>query len=174
MSLLRLKPDIQQTLLKLGDPLQGPIITVNSLGDIARGNVEKPEGEVEALLKKKEIEYQSLKTIRPMRSPKNHINPVLLAMKWQDAIATNKYKSQSGLARALGLDPCRVRRIMSLLELSPEVKDIVAGLGEYLPVGFLTETKLRELVNLSSKDQLREVKAILQEASIFPISPFQP
>lgn len=78
MSLLRLKPDIQQTLLKLGDPLQGPIITVNSLGDIARGNVEKQEGEVEALLKKKEIEYQSLKTIRPMVHRKTTLTPSYL------------------------------------------------------------------------------------------------
>lgn len=57
LCLLKLVPEAQETLLKFGDPLQDPIITVNNLKNIAGGPRGGRNRRSEYCLPSKELDW---------------------------------------------------------------------------------------------------------------------
>jgi hypothetical protein len=72
-----------------------------------------------------------------------------------------EYASQADLARKKGISRARVTQILNLLKLDAEVQEMVVRLGDPLPLGSLTERKLRRIVGLSRAEQTRNLEKIL-------------
>jgi hypothetical protein len=172
LCLLSLQTSIQDFLLKLGDPIKGPIITVHNLRPIATGSKAKQKQAIDTLFTSKGVDVVALaeSKLPPVRRAKQRENPVLLAKLWQSEIISGKYQSKSDLARQLGLKPSRVTQIMSVLRLSPQVIEIVAGLGDGIPFRVVNETSLRSLIGLTPEDQIQKLEILLNSAGVYPIA----
>jgi len=76
-------------------------------------------------------------------------------------LKSGEYASQVALARDLGVSRVRVTQVLNLLKLDPEVLEQVAGLGDPLTARFVTERKLRPLVNLPEEKQKSKLRKML-------------
>lgn len=74
-----------------------------------------------------------------------------------------EYASPSALARHLKVTRARVTQILNLLQLSPEVINIVASFGDPLQLLRITERRLRPFLSLSVEQQKAQVKAIISK-----------
>jgi hypothetical protein len=92
---------------------------------------------------------------------KTYRNPVALALEWRQAIDSGHYSSRADLARNKGISRARVTQILNLLRLAPRVIGMVMDLGDPLPAPMVTERQLRQLINRSARDQLKEIMIIL-------------
>jgi hypothetical protein len=88
-------------------------------------------------------------------------NPISLAQEWQSILADGKCASRADLARQLGVTRARVTQILGLLELAPEVVNILAALGDELTRPVVTERMLRRLLNLPAEEQHRALKELV-------------
>jgi len=96
-----------------------------------------------------------------VKARKAYRNPVALGLEWRRAIDSGHYTSQADLARRKDVSRARVTQILNLLRLSPKVTGIIRGLGDPLPPRTITERQLRQLINLPSRKQLKELMIIL-------------
>jgi len=62
-------------------------------------------------------------------------------------IDSGEVKSQTGLARKLGISEVHVSRVLSLLRLNPALIDAVKKLGNPMPTHIVTERMLRKCLN---------------------------
>jgi hypothetical protein len=84
-----------------------------------------------------------------------------LAREWKEALDRGEYKSQADLARKKGISGARVTQILNLLKLDEEVQEIVASLGDPLSSSSVTERRLRGIVGLSVREQMRSFNGVL-------------
>jgi hypothetical protein len=59
-------------------------------------------------------------------------NPIYLAREWRRALDEDKYTSAAALARQLRISKARVTQVLNLLELSPDVIDVITALGDLM------------------------------------------
>ena len=67
------------------------------------------------------------------------------------------------LARKLGVSRARVTQVLNLLELTPEVVQALAALGDPLTRPTLTERSLRSLLRLPSQKQKHVLRGLMEE-----------
>ena len=91
-------------------------------------------------------------------------NPILLAQEWRRALTDLGCSSRAELARALGVSRARVTQVLRLLELTPEVVEALAALGDPLPRPIVTERGLRSLLNLPAEEQKHVLQVIADKA----------
>jgi len=65
------------------------------------------------------------------------------------------------LARKKGISRSGVTQVIDLLKLDAQVQEIVAGLGDPLPSGSVTERKLRGLQSRSAREQRSRLEVLL-------------
>ena len=75
-------------------------------------------------------------------------------------LSAGECASRADLARKLGMTRARVTQVLGLLGLALEVVEALAALGDPLPKPIVTETGLRSLLNLSSKEQKRGLEVM--------------
>jgi hypothetical protein len=88
-----------------------------------------------------------------------------LAREWKEALDRGEYKSQADLARKKGVSRARVTQILNLLKLDAEVQEMVVKLGDPLPLGGVTERKLRGLLSLSARRQKHKLGILLSSGA---------
>ncbi len=88
-------------------------------------------------------------------SSKQYRNPIALAQEWQAMLRAGERASRADLARQLG-----VTQVLGLLDLAPEVVEIVLGLGDPLSTPVVTERSLRPHLKLPVEEQGRALAAI--------------
>ena len=93
------------------------------------------------------------------RPPKQHRNPLVLALEWQRALDDRDCASRADLARRLGVSRARVTQVLGLLDLAPAVVRSVVALGDPLPGPSISERMLRPLLKLPPEEQRRALQA---------------
>lgn len=79
-------------------------------------------------------------------------------------LSVGECASRADLARKLGMTRARVTQVLGLLELTPEIVDALAALGDPLPKPIVTERGLRSLLDLPATEQKRVLQAIACKA----------
>ncbi len=95
-------------------------------------------------------------------------NPITRALQWSEALREGRYSSPSDLARELHCSRARVSQVLRLLRLDPEVIDTLLALGDPLPGRTVNEHALRALVDLSAREQRRQLELMLATAARRP------
>ena len=91
-------------------------------------------------------------------SSKQYRNPIALAQEWQGMLRARDCASRADLARQLGVTRARVTQVLGLLDLAPEVIEVVAALGDPLQAPSVTERSLRPLLSLPADEQMRALR----------------
>jgi len=92
-------------------------------------------------------------------------NPICLAKEWRKSLDNSEYASPAALARELKVSRARITQIMNILQLSPEVIDIISSLGDPISNPIIAERMLRPLLGLVSEKQVELVKIILSKGN---------
>ena len=79
-------------------------------------------------------------------------------------LSAGECATRADLARKLGMTRARVTQVLGLLELTPEVVEGRAALGDPLPKPIVTERGLRSLLSLPAKEQKHVLQAIASKA----------
>jgi hypothetical protein len=87
-----------------------------------------------------------------------------VAQEWQSMLGTGECASRADLARRLGVTRARVTQVLGLLELTPEVVEALAALGDPLSRPIVTERGLRSSLNLPASEQKHILQAIVCKA----------
>lgn len=88
------------------------------------------------------------------RVPKVYKNPIFLALEYQAHLKSGECSTQPDLARLLGTSRMRVNQILRLLQLNPQIIQVLQNLGDPLPSHRITERMLRTLINQPLKQQV--------------------
>jgi hypothetical protein len=94
------------------------------------------------------------------RHPKARRNPIFLAREWHDALESGEVSSRAELARKLGVSRARVTQVLRLLNLVPEVLDLIEALGDPILSPMVTERRLRAIVSLPPGEHRHEIEAM--------------
>jgi hypothetical protein len=95
-------------------------------------------------------------------SSKRYRNPIAVAQEWQRLLSVGECASRADLARKLGVTRARVTQVLGLLELTPEVVEALAALGDPLPKPVVTEHGLRSILKLPAKEQKHVLRGIVE------------
>ena len=88
-------------------------------------------------------------------------NPIYLAREWRRALDHGECASPAALARHLKVSRARVTQIINLLQLSPEVIELISSLGDPLRSFVVAERRLRPLLALTADQQKAKVDFML-------------
>ena len=80
-------------------------------------------------------------------------------------IDSGEAKSEADLARKLGISRVRVNHFTTLLKLDPEVIQKIEQIGDPMPKRYITERKLRSVVNNSIEKQLKVIPIEIDAAA---------
>jgi len=100
----------------------------------------------------------------PADPAKQYRNPIAVAQELQRLLSAGECVSRADLARQLGVTRARVTQVLGLLELTPEVVEALAALGDPLSKPIVTERSLRSLLNLPASKQKDLLQAIACKA----------
>lgn len=89
-------------------------------------------------------------------------NPVYLAREWQRLLKNGECSSPAALSRYLQVSRARVTQVLNLLQLSPEVVEMISSLGDPLGSPVIVERRLRPLLMLNAEQQKKQVGIMLQ------------
>ena len=92
---------------------------------------------------------------------RQYLNPIYLAREWRKALDNGEYASPAVMARHLKVSRARVTQILNLLQLSPEVLEIISLLGGSLSSPTVTERRLRPLLAVTVDKQKSQVEYLL-------------
>lgn len=95
-------------------------------------------------------------------------NPVVLAQEWQRALDNEVCARRADLARELGISRPRITQVLHLLELTPEVLNVIVALGDPLPRPIVSERMLRSPLGLPADEQQRSAPACSTPIVITP------
>lgn len=73
-----------------------------------------------------------------------------------------EYSSRAEFACSLGISRARVTQMFQMLDLAPDVVQMILDLGDPMPKRWVTERALRRLVAKSFSDQRSEVARMLR------------
>lgn len=80
------------------------------------------------------------------------------ALEWQAIKAENPHIQAVEIARATGLSPCRVRQILRLASLHPEIREAILQLSPKQAKKRYPERLLRQWTPLTQSEQLSQLK----------------
>jgi hypothetical protein len=86
---------------------------------------------------------------------------MVLAQAWNDQIQTGQAKSRADLARQLGVSRAHVTQVLRLIDLSPQVKECLLALGDFLEGRIVGAHTLRTLARLPAQEQEHTVTGII-------------
>jgi biotin operon repressor len=102
-----------------------------------------------------EISLDNTKKPKKKRILPIYRNPVYLAKEYAWMIETGDAKSESDLARKMGISRVRVNQFIKLLKLDASIIQSIEKLGDPLTSRMITERMLRPYIrNLENKDSL--------------------
>ena len=81
-------------------------------------------------------------------------HPVSLALKWRHLLDSEPSLTPATIARTQGISPSRIRQILRLATLAPEILETLQAMSSS-ELKKLGETRLRPLVPLSRDEQLK-------------------
>ncbi len=87
------------------------------------------------------------------KSRRNYRNPICLAKEYKSMIENGKAKSESDLAKKLGVSRVRVNQIIRLLKLDDQVIKGIELLGDPLAKQIVTERMLRPYIHKFKENQ---------------------
>ncbi len=90
------------------------------------------------------------------KTSKTYENPIVLSQQWQKTIESENI-TRSELASREKISRARVTQIINHLKLSEKVKKKILALEDSMNSQIITERKLRGLINLSEKKQMKEL-----------------
>ncbi len=90
-------------------------------------------------------------------------NAIYLAKEWHKALGSGEYALPAALTRNLKVSRARVTQILNLLQLSPEVLEMISALGDPLRSPIAAERRLRPLLSLTVDQQKTQVKSCSQK-----------
>ena len=90
-------------------------------------------------------------------------NPLVVALSLRRKLESGEYSSRAELARSLGVSRVRVTQMLRLLDLAPDVVQMILNLGDPMPKRWVTERALRRLVDQPFSDQRNEIALMLPE-----------
>lgn len=94
--------------------------------------------------------------------PKLHRNPLVLAQQYQQRLSSGEIPSRAALARELGVSRAYVTQVLHLMDLAPQVKEIVLSQGDPLKRAIGVHTLL-PITRLPSEKQEREIVKIIRK-----------
>lgn len=94
----------------------------------------------------------------PEREESEH--PIVLAIRWQEFLEENPLLTPRSIATEKGLSAGRVRQILRLATLAPEIRETLAA-GDEALIRRISEKKLRPLVPLKPSEQVSEFRRLL-------------
>ena len=78
-----------------------------------------------------------------------------------------KRRNRADFAASLGISDSLVRDYIYLTNLDPDVLEIFVSLGSILPKGcYISKARIRKLVNLPKKEQMRAAKQLIEDAGM--------
>jgi len=83
--------------------------------------------------------------IRP-KPPKTYRNPIFRAKEYARMLESGQAKSESDLARKVGISRVRIWQYTSLLNLNASLVEAVESLGDPMPKRLITERQLRQML----------------------------
>jgi hypothetical protein len=102
------------------------------------------------------------------RRKKRELRPLrILAMferadRWQALLDSGEVVNRAALARRFGVSAMRVTQVLALLKLDRKVREAIFALPPGTPDPFVSERKLRPLLEYSPERQLRALGWLLQ------------
>jgi len=109
-----------------------------------------------------EISLDNTKKPKKGRIRPIYRNPIYLAKEYACMIETGRAKSESDLARKMGISKVRVNQFIKLLKLDALIIQSIEKLGDPLKSLMITERMLRPYVrNLENKDSLIKIISTL-------------
>jgi len=106
---------------------------------------------------------------KPCKPSKVFQNPLFQAREWQRGLKDGKYESQGDIARQCGTTQPHVSQILALLDLAPEVVEILTNLGPALERPLVSQKKLRVLTKLPPRKQKEQLKKLLATKGLYPL-----
>ena len=103
---------------------------------------------------------QSLIKIRKLQ----YRNPIYLAREWRKSLDNCEFASPSALAHYLRVSRARVTQILNILQLSPEVVEMISSLGDPLISPIIAEKRLRPLLALTAQQQKDQLEILLSKS----------
>ena len=88
--------------------------------------------------------------------PPTVVKRLAQAEEWQRQLDAGEVKHRAEISRRQGVSRARVTQIMHLLELHPEIRSFIHGLGSDVPPRYVTSRRLLPLCSLSWEEQLSE------------------
>jgi hypothetical protein len=99
------------------------------------------------------------------RASRSYLNPVVLALNWQERLKKAEFRNPADLARGFRISRARVTQILRLLKLDSGVVKALAALGDPLPKRLVTERRLRGLVNTPVRQQRAALRSLLKRCA---------
>ena len=87
---------------------------------------------------------------------KTYRNPIILAKGYAEMIKTGQCRTQSDVAKMLGVNRSRINQFINLLKLDFQVINDIENLGDSLPSRIVTERMLRPYLHKSHFAQQRD------------------
>ena len=100
----------------------------------------------------------------PAAPARQYRNPIAVAQEWQRMLSAGECATRADLARKLGRSRARVTQVLGLLELTPEVVEALAALGDPLSRPIVIERGLRSFLNVPASEQKHVLQAIASKA----------
>jgi ParB-like chromosome segregation protein Spo0J len=101
----------------------------------------------------------------PVQPQKVYKSPLLEARRYENLLKYPFIKTQSDIAREMGISRARVSQIMALLKLAPEIQRELLALQEQRAIRFFSERRLRPLLNI--KEPLKQIQEFNKMKGIF-------
>ncbi|MEW5692798.1 MAG: hypothetical protein AB1765_05835 [Candidatus Hydrogenedentota bacterium] len=105
----------------------------------------------------------------PVKPQKVYECPLLEARRYENLFKAPFIKTQSDIAREMGITRARVSQIMALLKLAPEIQKALLSLQEQKTIRFFSERRLRPLLNIKeSSKQIQEFNKMKEQIKLLP------
>jgi hypothetical protein len=102
----------------------------------------------------------STRKIVDLPEPEDDEHPIVLAIRWQEFLKENPLLTPRSIAAERGLSAGRVRQILRLATLAPEIRETLSA-GDKGLIRRVSEKKLRPLIPLKPSEQLSEFRRLL-------------
>lgn len=104
-------------------------------------------------LPKRAYRRKQSQSIQPKRR-----NPVALALEWQQRLDSGEFSSRAELAHGLAVTRAHVTQVLGLLHFTPEMRELILGLGDPIGIKGLGIHTLRSMLHLPVERQISSVK----------------
>lgn len=105
----------------------------------------------------------------PINLPRIYESPLLEARRYENLFKDPLVKTQSDIAREMGITRARVSQIMALLKLAPEIQRELFEFQGQKAIRFFSERRLRPLLNIKEPSkQIQEFNKLKGQIESIP------